>query len=167
MQTGVIERCKKFQSRSIKGSSKKKALELVLNMIDLTTLEGADTPDKVRRMCYKAQHLRAIPNLPSTAAVCVYPTLVKTAKEALKGTQVKVAAVATGFPAGQVPKAAKILDTQFALDEGADEIDMVISRGKFLSGEYNYVHDRNSRNQSPLWQHDIKSHSRNWRNWRI
>ncbi len=111
-------------------------------MIDLTTLEGADTEEKVKRMCFKAHHLHdALSNLPSTAAVCVYPNLVKTAKEALEGTSVKVAAVSTGFPAGQVPTAAKILDTQFAIDQGADEIDMVISRGKFLSGDYNFVHD--------------------------
>jgi deoxyribose-phosphate aldolase len=139
---GVIERCKRFQSRSIKSEAKARALPLILSMIDLTTLEGADTPDKVKRICYKAQHLHdSIPGLPATAAVCVYSSLVGIARKALGDSGVKIAAVATGFPAGQVSFDAKIIDTKHALDQGADEIDMVISRGKFLSGEYNYVYD--------------------------
>jgi len=141
-QVGVEERVARFTSRSIKKEAKVKGLKLALNMIDLTTLEGKDTPSKVEQMCYKAMHPHdAYPDLPSTAAVCVYPSLVKVAKNALKGSDVKVAAVATAFPSGQAPLDVKLRDTQFAVDEGADEIDMVISRGKFHSGEYNFVFD--------------------------
>ena len=118
------------------------ALKLALSMIDLTTLEGKDTPGKVKQMCYKAAHLcDSLPNLPTVAAVCVYPNHVRTAKEALKGTTIKVASVATAFPSGNTTKEIKILDVQFAVDEGADEVDMVISRGKFLEGDYSYVFD--------------------------
>jgi deoxyribose-phosphate aldolase len=115
---------------------------MVLNMIDLTTLEGKDTPGKVKQMCYKAQHLHeAYPDCPTVAAVCVYPSMVKIAKEALGNSNVKVASVSTAFPSGQAPREVKIMDTKFAVEQGADEIDMVISRGKFLSGEYNFVFD--------------------------
>lgn len=117
-------------------------LKMVLNMIDLTTLEGTDTPNKVRQLCYKAVHLHdAIPGLPTVAAVCVYPTMVSTAKKALSRSGVKVASVSTAFPSGQAPIEVKIADTKMALDDGADEIDMVISRGKLLSGEYDFVFD--------------------------
>lgn len=117
-------------------------LKMVLNMIDLTTLEGTDTPGKVKQLCYKAMHLHnAVPDLPTVAAVCVYPSMVKIAKKELAGSNVKVAAVATAFPSGQAPLNVKIADTKFALHQGADEIDMVISRGKFLAGEYNFVFD--------------------------
>lgn len=117
-------------------------LKMVLNMIDLTTLEGVDTPGKVNQLCYKAMHTHdAIPGLPTVAAVCVFPTMVGVAKKALKGSVVKVASVSTAFPAGQSSSEVKILDTKLALDHGADEIDMVISRGKFLSGEYDFVYD--------------------------
>jgi deoxyribose-phosphate aldolase len=93
-------------------------------------------------MCYKAQHLHDIlPGLPTVAAVCVYPTMVATAKAALQGSMVKVASVATGFPSGQTTLEIKLADTKFAVDSGADEIDMVISRGEFLKGNYNYVFD--------------------------
>jgi deoxyribose-phosphate aldolase len=93
-------------------------------------------------MCYKAAHLHdTMPGLPTVAAVCVYPTLVRIAKESLRGTNIKVAAVATGFPAGQYPLNLRLDDTKYAVGEGADEIDMVISRGKFLAGEYNEVFD--------------------------
>jgi deoxyribose-phosphate aldolase len=111
-------------------------------MIDLTTLEGKDTLGKVRQMCYKARHLHdAIPDLPSVAAVCVYPSMVKFAKNELKNSSVKVASVSTAFPSGQAPIEVKIMDTKFAVDQGADEIDMVISRGKFLEGEFQFVYD--------------------------
>src|SRR3954467_8723794 len=111
-------------------------------MIDLTTLEGADSPGKVKQMCYKAKHLHgSLPDIPHVAAVCVYPTLVKIAKETLGNSGIKVAAVATGFPSGQFPLSVKLDDTRHAVGEGADEIDMVISRGHFLSGDYNYVFD--------------------------
>jgi deoxyribose-phosphate aldolase len=115
---------------------------MVLSMIDLTTLEGKDTDGKVKQMCYKASHLHDIlPGLPTTAAVCVYPSMVKVAKEALKNTHVKVASVATAFPSGQSTREIKIADTKFAVENGADEIDMVISRGEFLKGNYNFVFD--------------------------
>jgi len=141
-QVGVHERVARFKSRSIKKASKVQALKLALNMIDLTTLEGMDTPHKVRQMAYKARHPHdAVPGLPTVAAVCVYPSLVKVAKDAVKGSPVKVASVSTAFPAGQAPRQVKIDDTKFAVDAGADEIDMVISRGHFLGGEYNYVFD--------------------------
>lgn len=141
-KVGVEERVARFQTRSIKNEAKVQGLKMILNMIDLTTLEGKDTPGKVKQMCYKAQHLHDYhPNLPTVAAVCVYPSMVRIASNELKGTSIKVASVSTAFPSGQAPMDVKIRDTKFALDEGADEIDMVISRGKFLSGEYNYVFD--------------------------
>jgi deoxyribose-phosphate aldolase len=130
-QVGIEERVARIKTRSIKKESKVQGMKLALSMIDLTTLEGADTPGKVNQMCYKAIHLHdQMPGLPTVAAVCVYPTLVKTAKKALGDSGVKVAAVATAFPSGQAPKAVKIADTKFAVNEGADEIDMVISRGQ-------------------------------------
>ncbi len=141
-QVGIEERVARFNTRSIKKASKVQALKLALNMIDLTTLEGKDTEGKVKQMCYKAMHPHdALPGLPTTAAVCVYPTMVKTAKDALKGSNVKVASVSTAFPSGNSTMQIKLLDTKFALDNGADEIDMVISRGEFLKGNYNFVFD--------------------------
>lgn len=141
-KVGVEERVSRFQKRSIKTSAKMDGLKLVLNMIDLTTLEGKDTQGKVRQMCYKANHLHdSFPGLPSVAAVCVYPSMVKLAKSLVKNSTVKVASVSTAFPSGQAPIDVKISDTKFAVDQGADEIDMVISRGKFLAGEFSFVYD--------------------------
>jgi len=141
-QVGVEERVDRFQKRSIKKESKVSALKLALSMIDLTTLEGADTPGKVGQLCGKAKHLHGmLPDIPHVAAVCVYPTMVGVAKRELDGTGVKVAAVATGFPSGQYPLSTKLEDTKFAVSEGADEIDMVISRGHFLAGEFSFVFD--------------------------
>lgn len=141
-QVGIEERVARFTTRSIKKSAKVQGLKLVLNMIDLTTLEGKDTEGKVTQMCYKAAHLHdLISGLPTVAAVCVYPTMVKTAKDALKGTGIKVASVSTAFPSGQSTREIKISDTKFAVENGADEIDMVISRGEFLKGNYEYVFD--------------------------
>ncbi|MEZ4722003.1 MAG: deoxyribose-phosphate aldolase [Flavobacteriales bacterium] len=141
-QMGVEDRIVRIKSRSIKSEAKIHGLKMALNMIDLTTLEGADTPQKVRQMCYKAMHPHDEMNdIPTVAAVCVYPSLVKVAKESLKGSKVKVASVATCFPSGQSALKIKLDDTRYAIDEGADEIDMVISRGRFLSGDYNYVLD--------------------------
>lgn len=141
-KVGVEERVARFQTRSIKNESKVQGLKMALNMIDLTTLEGKDTEGKVKQMCYKAQHLHdVLPGLPTVAAVCVYPSMVKTAVKAVQGSGVKVASVSTAFPAGQAPMDVKIRDTKFAVENGADEIDMVISRGKFLSGDYNFVFD--------------------------
>lgn len=141
-QVGVEERVSRFKKRSIKTSAKAQGLKLVLSMIDLTTLEGRDTPGKVRQMCYKAAHLHdALPGLPTVAAVCVFPNMVRTAAEAVAGTGINIASVATGFPSGQVPLPTKIAETKFAVDEGATEVDMVISRGEFHRGNYNYVFD--------------------------
>lgn len=141
-QVGVEQRIERLSKRSIKKESKGHALKLALSMIDLTTLEGSDTPGKVGQMCDKAVRLHAqLPDIPHVAAVCVYPTLVKHAKTALQGTGIKVASVATGFPSGQYPLLTKLDDTRFAVAEGADEIDMVISRGHFLAGDYQHVFD--------------------------
>src|SRR6476620_10220341 len=141
-QVGVEERASRFTKRSIKNESKINGLKLELNMIDLTTLEGKDTDGKVKQLCYKARHLHdSYPGLPTVAAVCVYPSMVKTAKAALGDSGIKVAAVATAFPSGQAPRDVKIRDTKYAVDQGADEIDMVISRGKFHQGEYDFVFD--------------------------
>ena len=141
-KVGVEERVARFQTRSIKNEAKKQGLRMVLNMIDLTTLEGKDTPGKVKQMCYKAQHLHdALPGLPTVAAVCVYPSMVSVARKALGNSPVKIASVATAFPSEQSTRDIKIADTRFAVEHGADEIDMVISRGKFLEGEYGFVYD--------------------------
>lgn len=141
-QVGIEERASRVTKRSIKNETKINGLKLALNMIDLTTLEGKDTEGKVKQLCYKAQHLLDIyPGLPTVAAVCVYPSMVAVAKKALGNSGVKVAAVATAFPSGQAPRDVKIRDTKYAVDQGADEIDMVISRGKFHQGEYNFVFD--------------------------
>jgi deoxyribose-phosphate aldolase len=139
---GVNERINRFCKRSIKKSSKIEGLKLVLSMIDLTTLEGKDSKGKVQQLCYKAMHPHdSITNIPTVAAICVYPSHVRTAKNALKGSNIKVASVATAFPSGQSSLETKIDDVKFAVEEGADEIDMVLSRGKFLSGNYQYVFD--------------------------
>ena len=145
-EVGVAERTQKFCMRSIKKESKVEGLKLALSMIDLTTLEGKDTPGKVSQLCHKALHLHdQIPDLPHVAAVCVYPALVGVAKKVLIGTDIKVASVATSFPSGQSDLKSKIADTQFALDEGADEVDMVISRNEFLIGNYQLVFDEIAR----------------------
>jgi deoxyribose-phosphate aldolase len=141
-QVGVEERCARFQSRSIKDATKTAGLKLAMSMIDLTTLEGKDSEGKVKQLCYKAMHPHdAVPGIPQVAAICVYPTMVKTAKKALKGSSIHVASVATAFPSGLAPLSVKLDDTRFAVEEGADEIDIVISRGKFLQGEFNFVFD--------------------------
>ena len=141
-QVGIEDRIARITARSIKKESKMQGLIMALNMIDLTTLEGADTDEKVKQLCFKAHHLHdELPGLPNTAAVCVYPNFVKLAVNELKGTGVKVASVATAFPSGQSSAEIKLLDTKIAVDSGADEVDMVISRGKFHSGEYNFVFD--------------------------
>ena len=139
---GVEERVNRFCKRSIKNAAKKYGLHLALSMIDLTTLEGKDTAEKVKRLCYKAGHLHgSLEGLPSVAAVCVYPNFVRVAKKELQGSGISIASVSTAFPSGQSTLEVKLSDTKFAVEEGADEVDMVISRGKFLSGEYNFVYD--------------------------
>lgn len=141
-QVGIEERASRFTKRSIKKEAKVDGLKMVLGMIDLTTLEGKDTPGKVKQLCYKAKHLLdSYEGLPTVAAVCVYPSMVRVAKKSLEGSEIKIASVATAFPSGQASSKVKIEDTRFAVSEGADEVDMVISRGKFLAGEYNFVFD--------------------------
>ncbi|MCB9846390.1 MAG: deoxyribose-phosphate aldolase [Phycisphaeraceae bacterium] len=138
-------RAASFRTRSIKKDSKVAALKLALAMCDLTTLEGKDSPEKIRALCAKA--IRPMPDdeavfgerLPSVAAVCVYPSLVGLAREYLDGSGVKVASVATGFPSGQYPLAVRLRDCQRAIRDGADEIDMVINRGAFLAGRFDEV----------------------------
>ena len=141
-KVGIEDRVNRITKRSIKKKAKLEGLKMALNMVDLTTLEGMDTTNKVTQMCYKAQHLHdEFPNLPTVAAVCVYPNFVKIAVEALKESDIKVASVATAFPSGHSSMDVKITDTKMAVDYGAHEVDMVISRGKFHMGDYNYVYD--------------------------
>lgn len=141
-EVGVEERVARFCSRSIKKESKVQALKLALSMIDLTTLEGQDTHGKVTQLCQKAIHVHdTLPGLPHVAAVCVYPTMVAVARQALRGHDIKVASVATAFPSGMAPLGVKLEETRLAVQEGADEVDMVISRGAFLEGEYGRVFD--------------------------
>jgi deoxyribose-phosphate aldolase len=135
-------RASELAKRSIKRESKIYALELAIRMMDLTTLEGADTPGKVRAMCAKAQTPDpGDPSVPPVAAVCIYPSLVGVARRALRGSTVKVASVATAFPSGQAPLEVKLADVRAAVDAGADEIDMVIDRGAFLSGRLGHVYE--------------------------
>ncbi|TAH34860.1 MAG: deoxyribose-phosphate aldolase [Planctomycetota bacterium] len=135
-------RAASFTRRSIKKESKLAGLKLALSMLDLTTLEGKDTPEKLRALCRKAQRpAEDLADLPHCAAVCVYPTFVALAKEELQGSRVKVASVATAFPSGQSPLAVRLAETRAAADAGADEIDMVIQRGAFLAGDYETVAD--------------------------
>jgi deoxyribose-phosphate aldolase len=141
-QVAVEERAATLAKRSIKRDSKLWALELAVRMMDLTTLEGADTPGKVAALCSKAVRPDPVDRtVPSVAAVCVYPNLVPLARERLAGSGVKVASVATGFPSGQYPIELKLADVRSAVEFGADEIDMVIDRGAFLSGRYAKVYD--------------------------
>ena len=141
-EVGVNERVARFQTRSIKSAAKIEGLKLILGMIDLTTLEGQDTPGKVRQLCQKAIHLHdSMPGLPHVAAVCVYPTMVAVAKEALAGHDINIASVATAFPSGMSSLDIKLNDTRIAVEAGANEIDMVISRGAFLAGDYQHVFD--------------------------
>jgi deoxyribose-phosphate aldolase len=141
-QVGVEERAASLAKRSIKRESKLWALDLAIRMVDLTTLEGKDTPGKVRALAGKARHPDPTdPTIPSVAALCVYPSMIATAKAALAGSTVKVASVATYFPSGQTSLGVKLEDVRSAVALGADEIDMVIDRGAFLAGEYARVFD--------------------------
>lgn len=141
----VAERAASFTKRSIKTSSKMAGLTLALSMLDLTTLEGKDSPEKARALCRKAvrPYERDVElvgsQLPGCAAVCVYPNLVATCVDELKGTDVHVASVATGFPSGQYPLEVRLEDVRRAVADGADEIDMVINRGAYLAGRYDEV----------------------------
>lgn len=139
---GVHERVASLQKRSIKRASKVWALELAIRMTDLTTLEGKDTPGKVRALCAKGMHpLPGDPSVPHVAAVCVYPTFIAEARAALGASGVKVASVATAFPSGQSFAEVKLAEVRAAAAAGADEIDMVIDRGAFLAGRYGDVFD--------------------------
>ncbi|MGN6607546.1 MAG: deoxyribose-phosphate aldolase [Jatrophihabitans sp.] len=141
-QVGAESRAAGLATRSIKTTAKAWALDLAIRMVDLTTLEGADTPGKVRSLCAKA--MRPDPtdaSCPPVAAVCVYPDLVETAVHALRGSRVQIASVATAFPSGRAALATKLHDVRDAVAAGATEIDMVIDRGAFLAGRYGQVYD--------------------------
>jgi deoxyribose-phosphate aldolase len=141
-QVAVEERAATLGKRSIKREAKLWALDLAIRTIDLTTLEGADTPGKVAALCSKAMRPDPVdPSIPAVAAVCVYPNLVPVAVERLRGSGVKVASVATAFPSGQSPLDVKLAEVRDVVEMGADEVDMVIDRGAFLSGRYAKVYD--------------------------
>jgi deoxyribose-phosphate aldolase len=141
-RVGAEQRAAMLGTRSIKTTAKSWALDLAIRMVDLTTLEGADTPGKVRALCAKARRPDpGDPSCPSVAAVCLYPSLIAEAAVQLKGSGVHLASVATAFPSGQAPLAVKLADTEAAVGDGADEIDMVINRGAFLSGRYLEVYE--------------------------
>lgn len=140
-QIAVEERVAKFTTRSIKKSSKIQGLKLAVSMVDLTTLEGKDSPGKVESLCRKAQVPDAELNTPQVAAVCVYPAMVKHARKCLGDSPIKIASVATGFPSGQYPLRTRLQEVKQAVRDGADEIDMVIHRGAFLSGQVQLVQD--------------------------
>ncbi|HEY5395997.1 MAG TPA: deoxyribose-phosphate aldolase [Trebonia sp.] len=141
-QVGAEERAARLATRSIKTTAKRFALDLATSMVDLTTLEGQDTPGKVRALCAKGrQPDPSDPTAPPVAAICVYPDLVATAKQALAGSGVRVASVATAFPSGRTARAVKIADVEYAVSQGADEVDMVIDRGAFLAGDYLAIYD--------------------------
>ena len=139
--TGIEERVAKYGTRSVKKAAKIFGLNLAVSMVDLTTLEGKDTAGKVASLCHKALHPHAGLDCPTTAAVCVYPAMVKHAAKIVKGTPVKIASVATAFPSGQAPLKTRLAEVRAAVADGADEIDMVINRGAFLAGELNLVRD--------------------------
>ena len=156
-QVGVGERASRLFSRSIKKESKIRALKLALSMIDLTTLEGKDSLGKVRQLCYKASHLHdQFSNLPQVAAVCMYPNMVEVAKKALKSSSIKIAAVATAFPSGMATLEAKLNEVKSVVDAGVDEVDMVMSRGRFLQGDYSYVFDEVAKVKSTCGQAHLK-----------
>ncbi len=141
-QVGLERRSAVLATRSIKADAKLQAIDMAISMIDLTTLEGADTPDRVRSLCVQAMRPDPDhPDVPPVAAVCVYPDLAGVAVERLAGSGVVVAAVATAFPSGRSSLPVKLADTAFAVDAGAGEIDMVIDRGAFLTGRYGLVYD--------------------------
>jgi deoxyribose-phosphate aldolase len=141
-QVGADARAAVLGTRSIKTSAKAWAIDTAIRMVDLTTLEGADTPGKVRALCAKARQPDPTdPSVPPVAAICVYPSMVSTAVGELKGTGIHIASVATAFPSGQAPLSVKLDDTRAAVADGADEIDMVINRGAFLSGRYLDVYE--------------------------
>ncbi|HWN61348.1 MAG TPA: deoxyribose-phosphate aldolase [Streptosporangiaceae bacterium] len=141
-RVGAEARAAMLASRSIKTTAKQWALDMAISMIDLTTLEGQDTPGKVRAICAKAKRPDpADPSAPQVAAVCVYPDLAHLAAAEVKGTGIHVASVATAFPSGRTSVEVKLADAKYAIEAGADEVDMVIDRGAFLAGDYQLVYD--------------------------
>lgn len=139
---GIEERVAKYATRSIKKAAKVKGLKLAVSMVDLTTLEGKDTPGKVESLCRKALRPHDDPAVPQVAAVCVYPAMVRHARRVLGGdTAVRIASVATAFPSGQMPLRTRLGEVKQAVADGADEIDMVINRGAFLAGEFGRMQD--------------------------
>ncbi|MGI8698988.1 MAG: 2-deoxyribose-5-phosphate aldolase, partial [Mycobacteriales bacterium] len=141
-QVGAEGRAAGLATRSIKRESKLWALDTAVRMVDLTTLEGADTPGKVAALCAKGRRPDPTdPTAPPVAAICIYPDLVAVAVRALTGSDVKVASVATAFPSGRASLSTKLADVREAVDAGADEVDMVIDRGAFLTGRYSQVYD--------------------------
>ncbi|MDO8543658.1 MAG: deoxyribose-phosphate aldolase [Opitutaceae bacterium] len=140
-QIGVEERVAKFTTRSIKKASKIWGLKKAVSMVDLTTLEGKDTPGKVASLCQKALQPHDDPGIPTVAAVCVYPSMVRHARKHVADSAVKVASVATAFPSGQAPLKTRLGEVRAAVQDGADEIDMVINRGAFLAGDFSRVED--------------------------
>ncbi len=139
---GVEERVAKYTTRSLKKAAKLWGLRTAVTMVDLTTLEGKDTPGKVASLCAKARHPSDDPTVPPVAAVCVYPAMVRAARRALgPGAAVRIASVATAFPSGQAPLRTRLGEVRAAVADGADEIDMVINRGAFLAGEFAEVAD--------------------------
>lgn len=141
-QVGADARAARLGTRSVKTTAKTWAIDLAIQMVDLTTLEGADTPGKIGALCAKARQPDPTDlSCPRVAAVCVYPSMVTTAVDALRGSGIRVASVATAFPSGQAPLAVKLEETRAAVADGADEIDMVINRGAFLAGRYLAVLD--------------------------
>ncbi|HSU97160.1 MAG TPA: deoxyribose-phosphate aldolase [Gemmatimonadaceae bacterium] len=140
-RVGIEERVAKFTTRSIKRNSKLWGLHTAVSMVDLTTLEGKDTPGKVASLCQKARQPSDDATIPAVAAVCIYPSLIKEARKHLADSPIKIASVATAFPSGQSSLKVRLQEVKYAVNAGADEIDMVINRGLFLSGEYDAVQD--------------------------
>jgi deoxyribose-phosphate aldolase len=140
-QVGIEERVAKYTTRSIKKRAKSWGLKTAVSMVDLTTLEGKDTPGKVASLCRKAIRPHEDQAVPAVAAVCVYPAMVRHAKKHVADTAIKVASVATAFPSGQAPLKTRLAEVRAAVEDGADEIDMVINRGAFLAGEFGRMQD--------------------------
>ncbi|MFI5238888.1 MAG: deoxyribose-phosphate aldolase, partial [Gemmatimonadales bacterium] len=140
-RVGIEERVAKFTTRSIKKTSKLWGLNTAVSMVDLTTLEGKDTPGKVASLCRKARQPSDDRTIPPVAAVCIYPSLIKEARKHLADSPIKIASVATAFPSGQSSLKVRLQEVKYAVNAGADEIDMVINRGLFLAGEYDAVQD--------------------------
>src|SRR5918995_1642550 len=157
-QVGAEERAASLARRSIKKDSKLWALDLAIRCCDLTTLEGADSPGKIRQLASKAiRPAPADPSIPSVAALCVYPRLVPYAVPALKGSSVLVASVATAFPSGQAPLETRLQEIRWAIEQGADELDIVISRGALLAGDERTVFDEVAASKEAAGTHHVKA----------